>query len=211
MQDYNAESVAAFDKNAARYVEKYFSLRDYDPCYEGLIAEIAEGSFQFLDLACGPGNVSAYILSRRPEAQILCVDRAPAMLSEVRQRMPGVNVLLADCRDLRAVAERFDAAAFFFGLSYFDDADAGKVLAELHRVMLPNAPLLLATVAGDPERSGPQTTASGDRVTSFYRRQPEVEGLVKNAGFKLLNSETIPSPANASVQSEDLVVLAKRN
>lgn len=211
--DYNAESVATFDRNAARYAEKYFSLRDYDTYYQWLVAAIPAGPFRFLDLACGPGNVSAYLVAQRPEAQILCVDQAPLMLEQARHRLhdrPGVDVLLADCRDLGAVPAGFHAAAFFFGLSYFDDADAGRVLAELFRVMLPGAPLLLATVAGEPERSGMQVNAAGDRVHSFFRRQADIGSLVQTAGFMLAQSETIASPANASLQSEDVVLLAKR-
>jgi ubiquinone/menaquinone biosynthesis C-methylase UbiE len=211
MPDYNSESVATFDRNAARYAEKYFSLRDYDSYYQALTAEIPAGPFRFLDLACGPGNVSAYVMAQRPEAEILCVDQAPLMLEEASRRMTGIEVLLADCRDLGAVAARFHAAAFFFGLSYFNDTDAAKVLAELFRVMLPGAPLLLATVAGEPERSGLQVNAAGDRVFSFLRLRAEIESLVRQAGFTLVQSGTIPSPANASLQSEDVVIMARRS
>jgi ubiquinone/menaquinone biosynthesis C-methylase UbiE len=210
MQDYNFESVGTFDRNAAKYAEKYFSLRDYDQYYQLLVAKIPGDSSRFLDLACGPGNVAAYVRERRPDAEILCIDRAPLMLEEVRRRIAGVDVRAADCRDLREVTARFHAAAFFFGLSYFDDADAAKVLAELHRLILPGGSLLVATVAGDPAKTGPQTNTAGDRVFSFYRPRGDIERLVQNAGFGLAYSTLIASPANASVQSNDVVILAER-
>jgi ubiquinone/menaquinone biosynthesis C-methylase UbiE len=210
MQDYNSESVATFDKNAARYADKYFSLRDYDQYYKLITAEIPEGPSKFLDLACGPGNVSAYVRSQRPEADILCVDLAPQMLEEASRRVPGVNVLVADCRNLSGIADRFEAAAFFFGLSYFNDSDARTVLSELHRLMLPGSALLVASVAGDPKLTGIQSNASGDRVFSFYRWQADIELLLRYAGFETAHSAVIPSPTNASVQSNDVVVLAMR-
>lgn len=210
MQDYNAESVATFDKNAARYAEKYFALRDYDACYALITAELQGRSARFLDLACGPGNVAAYVRAQCPAAQILCVDRSAQMLEQTRQRVAAVELLQADCRDLSAVPERFDAAAFCFGLSYFDDADAARVLAELHRLLLPGAPLLLATVAGDAALTGVQQTAAGDKVHSFYREQDKIVALMAVAGFELIQASRIASPANASVASMDVVVLARR-
>lgn len=210
MPDYNATSVATFDKNAARYADKYFALRDYDACYALITAELQGRPARFLDLACGPGNVAAYVRAQCPAAQILCVDRSAQMLEQARQRVPEVELLQADCRDLSAVPGRFDAAAFCFGLSYFDDADAAGVLAELHRLLLPGAPLLLATVAGDSALSGAQQTAAGDKVYSFYREQDQIVALMAAAGFELMQASRIASPANASVASTDVVVLARR-
>lgn len=210
MQDYNSESVATFDKNAANYADKYFSLRDYDPYYQRLVETMPEGTCRFLDLACGPGNVSAYVRAQRPKAEILCIDRAPMMLAEVTRRIAGAEALVADCRNLIGVTSRFHAAAFFFGLSYFDEADANRVLKETYRLMLPGATLLLATVAGDPANTGVQTNAAGDRVFSFFRRQADIEKMIADAGFDVTYSAVMPSPANASFQSEDVVVMAKR-
>lgn len=210
MQDYNAESVATFDRNAKKYAEKYFTLRDYDAYYELITAAIPAGPARFLDLACGPGNVAAFIRERRPQAEILCVDSSLRMLAEAQRRVANVALLAADCRDLSAIQVRFDAAAFAFGLSYFDDADAAKVLAELHGVLRPGASILLATVAGDPALTGPQVNAAGDRVFSFYRKQADIERLILDVGFEVVHSATIPSPANASVQSNDVVVLGTR-
>lgn len=210
MKDYNAVSVATFDKSASRYAEKYFGLRDYDAYYEQIAVDLRHGPARFLDLACGPGNVSAYVRARCPQAEILCVDKSTTMLGQVMQRVANVEVLAADCRDLSAINGGFDAAAFFFGLSYFDDIDAPRVLAQLQRVLLPGAPLLLATVAGDPSLSGFQVNAEGDGVFSFYREQPHVQDLIREAGFALVLSARIPSPANASFQSSDLVLIGRR-
>lgn len=210
MPDYNATSVATFDKHAARYADKYFALHDYDAYYALITAELQGRPARFLDLACGPGNVAAFVHAHCPEAQILCVDRSPQMLEQARQRVAALELLEADCRDLSAVPGRFDAAAFCFGLSYFDDADAALVLAELQRLLLPGAPLLLATVAGDPALSGEQQSSTGDKVYSFYREQDQIVALMVAAGFEPNQASRIASPASASVASTDVVVLARR-
>ncbi|MBB4842009.1 ubiquinone/menaquinone biosynthesis C-methylase UbiE [Paucibacter oligotrophus] len=209
MQDYNAESVATFDKNAARYAERYFALSDYDHFFAWIAEATPLGSVRFLDLACGPGTVSAFIRRKRPEAEVWCVDRSPQMLAEATRLVASVQVQQADCRDLSTVPGLFDAAAFFFGLSYFDDTDARLVLSELHRLLRPGAALLLATVAGEPALTGAQCNAAGDRVFSFYRRSQEIEQMMQHAGFVIEQTHQIPSPANASVKTEDVLVRAR--
>jgi len=171
--DYNAESVATFDRHAAAYAAKYFDQPQYEPHYERLAAALPVGGGRFLDLACGPGNVAAHVRRRHPQAEIWGVDGAPNMLAQARERVPGLHALCADCRDLSELAAPFDGAAFFFGLSYFDDADARRVLAALHGLLRPQAPLLLATLTGGPRRQ---------RLQHRQRRRPGLHRLPPPGG-----------------------------
>ncbi|MBH9577075.1 class I SAM-dependent methyltransferase [Inhella proteolytica] len=209
-EDYNAESVATFNRHAARYAEKYFDLPQYLPHYERLADALPPGGGRCLDLACGPGNVAAHLRQRHPQAEIWGVDGAPNMLAQAQARVPGLHTLRADCRDLSALAPPFDGAAFFFGLSYFDDADAQRVLAGLHRLLRPQAPLLLATLTGDPAASGFTNTSSGDRVCTIYRRPADVSARLAEAGFAVEELSEMPSPPNASVETLDIVLFARR-
>lgn len=207
--DYNAVSVACFDKHASNYADKYFDLRDYHSYYDMLLQHLPATACRVLDLACGPGNVTAYLSQQRPALSFDCVDRSAAMLAHVQRRLPYAKPILADCRDLSQLSPGYDAAAFCFGLSYFDDADASLVLQQLCAVLKPGAILLLSTVAGDAANNGVQTNAAGDSVISFFRSQAEINHLLASAGFDLLLSETVASPANASQISQDLVLLAR--
>lgn len=209
-EDYNAESVACFDKHAQRYAEKYFELRDYDRHYQALVDRMPAGAPRLLDLACGPGNVAAFVRHCRPDADILCVDQSAAMLATARERLPGIRTHQADCRDLSALTPGFDALAFCFGLSYFSDDDARQVLAELARLLRAGGHLLLSTITGDPANSGVQLSSSGDRVHMFYRPPETIARWLEAAGFGHLLLERLPSPANASQATVDVVILARR-
>jgi len=210
-EDYNAESVACFDKLAQRYAENYFDLRDYDRFYQGLIELLPNGPVRLLDLACGPGNVAAFVRRARADAQILCVDQSAAMLAAAQQRLPGIATQQADCRNLSSLPPRFDAAAFCFGLSYFNDEDARQVLAELARLLCAGGSLLLSTISGDPADSGVKLSSSGDRVHMFYRQPETISSFVNEAGFAVLRLDRVASPANASQETVDVVILARRN
>ncbi|WP_339941260.1 class I SAM-dependent methyltransferase [Undibacterium luofuense] len=212
MQDYNLESVQTFGLHARRYAEKYADLPDYDQYYDALLAALPAQACAVLDLACGPGQVAAYLAARRPELDYWCVDRSAAMLEQVQQRLPQARCVQADCRDLQCLPEdlQFGAAAFCFGLSYLNEDDAARSLAELFRLLHSGAPLLLSSVAGDAALSGVQVSAGGDRVHSFYRSAGQIAAMVCAAGFQILEQALIASPASASQQTEDVVLLARR-
>jgi SAM-dependent methyltransferase len=225
-RDANAVSVATFDKNSALYTEKFFTSPQYDKYYEMLTSMLPHSSANFVDIASGPGNVSAYVRRIRVDANILCVDLSPNMLGEAAARVPRVETLVLDCRKLGALGERemvqqressdlseplfrqFDGAAFFFGLSYLDDEGCTEFFDGLKRILKPDSYFLLATVTGEPEKSGLQRTSTGDEVYMFYRRPKDVLAMVESHGLTCCFSEMVPSPGGAAQKTTDLVVLA---
>ncbi|KAA0123114.1 trans-aconitate 2-methyltransferase [Methylobacterium sp. P1-11] len=49
-----------------------------------------------VDLGCGPGNSTALIAARFPDAEVIGLDTSPAMLESARARLPGLAFALAD-------------------------------------------------------------------------------------------------------------------
>ncbi len=49
-----------------------------------------------VDLGCGPGNSTALIAARFPDAAVIGLDTSPAMLDSARVRLPGLTFALAD-------------------------------------------------------------------------------------------------------------------
>ena len=48
------------------------------------------------DLGCGPGNSTALIAARFPEAEVIGLDTSPSMLESARTRLPSLAFALAD-------------------------------------------------------------------------------------------------------------------
>jgi ubiquinone/menaquinone biosynthesis C-methylase UbiE len=208
-------SVAVFDKLAARYADKYFDLDLYHAHLTRFAAAIATPSARVLDLACGPGNVSAFLHQIRPDWHLTGVDLAPAMLDQARARVPGVEFVVGDCRQLDcrqldAQGRRFDGAAYAFGLSYLPEADAKRCLDSLYAVLTEGAPLYLATISGASAQALWEQGSSGDAVWMVYRTVPQILVLVQQAGFAIDWYEVMPSPANAAKATRDLVLLAHK-
>ncbi len=92
-----------------------------------------------LDLGAGPANSSLAILAARPDARIVALDRAPAMVRLARQAMrgrAGLTVVLGDAAALPFPAATFDLAT---GHSFlYLVPQRALVLAEARRVLRGN-------------------------------------------------------------------------
>ena len=208
--DFCLVSVATFNRLADRYAEKYFHLDMYDPYLERFVKRIESQGASVLDVACGPGNVSAYLAKVRPDLKLIGIDLAEGMVKQARLRVPSAEFLVKDCRHIGDLERVFDASAFAFGLSYLTDDDAIRFFSSLNAILADTAMLYLSTITGEPTWSGFETSSSGDRVYIMYRSVGDVVSMVERAGYRVDFMEVIASPANASKSTQDLILIAQR-
>jgi SAM-dependent methyltransferase len=95
-------------------------------------ANVSAGS-QMLDIACGPGNLSA--AGAALGATTVGIDFAPNMLANARSRNPELQFQEGDAENLPFDAETFDAVVCSCGLLHFPDPE--KAIAEAFRVLKP--------------------------------------------------------------------------
>jgi SAM-dependent methyltransferase len=208
--DYCLESVATFSRLADLYAEKYFHLDMYDRHLEQFVKRIEPQGASVIDVACGPGNVSAYLARVRPDLKLIGIDLAEGMVKQARLRVPSAEFLVKDCRYIGKLDHVFDASAFAFGLSYLTDDDANRFFSSLNAILADSATLYLSTITGEPSSSGYETLRSGDRVYIQYRSVGDVVSMVERAGYRVDSWEVISSPANASKPTKDLILIAQR-
>src|SRR5215470_15099186 len=104
--DHCAQSAGLFHKFADRYREKYMDLTMYDDSYREFCELLRRGRARVLDAACGPGNVSRYLMRQRPDLDLLGIDLAPRMVELARQAVPSAQFVVHDCRKLPELKRR---------------------------------------------------------------------------------------------------------
>lgn len=62
-----------------------------------LLAQVPLGApRRIVDMGCGPGNSTQLLVARFPDAEVIGLDRSPAMLAEARGQVPGARFEAAD-------------------------------------------------------------------------------------------------------------------
>jgi len=95
-----------------------------------------------LDVGCGSGGVVGELVAAGvPDVQGL--DPSPYLLQEAARRHPGVGFAQGVAERNPFPARRFDGAGGCFVFHELPPEAADEALAELHRVLVPHAPLVL--------------------------------------------------------------------
>ena len=104
-----------------------------------LLARVgAETPKTVFDLGCGPGNVTALLRHRWPDARVTGVDRSEAMLAEARAHHPGIEFVAADIATFRPETPA-DAIVSNAALHWLSDHAA--LFPALARVLAPGGTL----------------------------------------------------------------------
>jgi trans-aconitate 2-methyltransferase len=118
-----------------------------------------------VDLGCGPGNSTALLAARWPDAKILGVDSSPEMLAAAREAMPGITWVEGDLA------------------SWAPDARVDLLFANAVLHWLPDHEALLPRLMGHLAPGGvlaAQMPMNGD--SPAHRRLRELAGPAPDAG-----------------------------
>jgi ubiquinone/menaquinone biosynthesis C-methylase UbiE len=116
--------------------ERLFQRREFD----------LRGARDILDVGSGAGQIARHVLKHAdPQANLICLDLSHEMLRRARSRLkigrPGF--VAADLTQLPFADASFDCVTCGYVLEHLPDPRLG--LAELSRVMMPGARMLLLT------------------------------------------------------------------
>ena len=202
-------TIATFNKLAQRYQDKYMDLADYDDTYALFCKHLVSRNARVLELACGPGNVTRALLARLPDLQIVATDLAPQMVELARVNNPTAQFAVMDCRDVAGQGKNFDALVCAFGLPYLSRAEAASLIADAASILNPGGLLYLSAMEAEESRSGWQTSGTGDQVYIHYHDEQHLRTALGLHGFDIIDIKRKPGPAQSSMASTDLFILAR--
>ena len=126
---------AIFERAAGQYEAWYATPpgRRADRAERALLAWLLEGfprAQHVLEVGCGTGHFTAWLASQG--WRVIGLDRAPAMLAEVRQNRPDMTVMVGDAHSLPMREGAIDLVVFVTTLEFLDEP--ARALAEATRV-----------------------------------------------------------------------------
>src|SRR5687768_12495213 len=102
-QDKSQHASEIFNKYAREYQDKFMTVSSYQEPLNLFCDLISKEDAKILDIACGPGNVTKYLLSKKPELVVRGIDLAPNMVLLAQTNNPGASFEVMDCRSISAL------------------------------------------------------------------------------------------------------------
>ena len=196
-----------FNRRAQDYQAKYMDVSHYGDTL-ALFCDALPLNASVLDVACGPGNLSRFLLDRRADLQIFGTDLAPNMVSLAEANVPEGTFSVSDMRQIAGVWSRYDAIICGFGLPYLSKDETAAFLADIPNALRENGWLYLSTMTADTDDSRLQTSSDGkDTVLTHYHAEATLLGILTRAQFAIVHAQKQPFPDNP--ETTDLIIIAQ--
>jgi len=182
--DIYKETAEAWNKIASLYQDKFMNLDLYDETYDFICKSVNKDKAKLLDIGCGPGNITKYLLTKRPDFQIDGIDIAPNMIELAKKNNPSASFKVMDSRQINELKVRYDGIICGFCLPYLSETDSLKLIYDSYNLLTDNGFLYISFVEGDQNKSGFQIGSTGDRIYFYYHNLDRLNKLVNECGFE---------------------------
>lgn len=165
MEDNHTKNT--WNQLANAYNQKFMDFDMYNDTYDAF-CELVKKNAVILELGCGPGNITRYILKNRPDFNVLATDFAPAMVDLAKQNNPAAQCQVLDCREINALNKKFDAIIIGFCMPYLSIDECIKLVHDCAGNLATGGALYFSFIHGDPSQSGARTSSDGKYTMSMY-------------------------------------------
>ena len=209
--DHNPIAIRVFDAWAEAYGEAFMDTSMYHAMFDRFCHAVGPRNAEVLELACGPGNITHYLLKQRPGLRILGTDLAPQMLELAKANNPSASFQLLDARKILSLDRTFDAIVCGFCLPYLTPEETQQLIRDAATVLRPKGVLYLSTMEDDPARSGFKASSTGEGEAAYiqyYEGSFLTQALQAN-GFTVLHLDRKAYAGRDGLLTTDVIIIAR--
>jgi 2-polyprenyl-3-methyl-5-hydroxy-6-metoxy-1,4-benzoquinol methylase len=208
--DRYKETFETWNKLASQYQDKFMDLNLYNHTYDFFCNLITKDKAKLLEIGCGPGNITKYLLARRPDFEIFGIDIAPNMIELAKMNNPTARFAIMDCRQISELETKFDGIVCGFCVPYLSQADSKVFIADCNNLLNENGILYLSFVEGDPIKSDFLVGSSGDRVFFYYYKLDDLTEQLKENNFEQIKVFKVDYKKAENVTDTHTILTAKK-
>lgn len=209
--DRYQETFATWNNVAQLYQDKFMDIPLYHESYDFICENVAKPNAVILEIGCGPGNITQYLLARRPDFHIHGIDIAPKMIELAAKNNPTARFTVMDARKVGELNMDADAIVCGFCLPYLSEDDARQLIESARSILPPQGLFYISFLEGDPRLSGFQTGSSGDRTYFYYHTLERIEQNLRINGFHSLKIFKVLYPRTETTQEVHTLLIAQKH
>jgi 2-polyprenyl-3-methyl-5-hydroxy-6-metoxy-1,4-benzoquinol methylase len=209
-EDKSTQASTIFNKYAQEYQEKFMDVSLYKDSLQVFCNLINKEDSKVLDIACGPGNVTQYLLSEKPGLIVLGIDLAANMISLARRNNSNATFQVMDCRSISNLTGKFDAVVCAFCLPYLSKEETHKLVNDISTLLNEQGVCYISTMEDDYKKSGYETGSKGDQIYMHYYEGDYLIDLVAKCNFKIEAVSRVTSTMSNGKEVTDLVIICRK-
>ncbi|TMI86673.1 MAG: class I SAM-dependent methyltransferase [Bacteroidetes bacterium] len=208
--DKSIEAAVIFNKYAHEYQGKFMDVSLYKGTLKTFCNFINKENAKVLDVACGPGNVTKYLLREKPNLIVLGIDLATNMISLARCNNPNATFKVMDCRSISSLTEKFDAVVSAFCLPYLSKEETHKLVNDISALLSDQGVCYISTMENDYNKSGYETGSKGDQIYMHYYEKDYLINVLTSCNFKIEEVSRIVSTMSNGKEVTDLIIISRK-
>ncbi|WET67801.1 class I SAM-dependent methyltransferase [Sphingobacterium sp.] len=108
----------------------------YNHSYDLFCSNLKAKGAKILDVGCGPGNITRYLLSKKTDFDILGIDVSPNMIERAKSNNPAADFIVEDCRNISSLKTKFDGVICGFCLPYLSIHECSELIGFCYELLL---------------------------------------------------------------------------
>ena len=206
--DRSSAAAALFNKYAKEYQERFGDTSAYHESFDAFCDAVKHKDASILELACGPGNITSYLLRKRPDFKILATDLSPNMLKVAKQHNRAAEFTLMDCRELLKLNRKFDGIVMGFCLPYLSMEETQKLFQDAASMLISGGAVYISTMEDDYAKSGFQKSSKGDEIFMHFYTEELLSGMLKQSGLEITWKQRKITLDSVGKEVTDLLIVA---
>ena len=206
------ETIDTYNKAAKRYQEKFMKMDLYNDTFDKFCSLIEKEDASIFEIATGPGNVTKYLSSQRPDFKILGIDLAPNMVQLAKNNNPLSEFKVMDCKEISSIDKKFDGVMCGFCAPYLSKEELKQLIDDTSKILCSSGLFYLSTMEDDYNKSGFETTSfsGNDRVYIYYHQTEYITDCLKESNFEIVDIQRKQYPEPDGSFLTDLIIIAKK-
>lgn len=208
---HNQETFNTWNKIAKIYEEKFMRIDWYNETYDFICKAIENENAKILEIGCGPGNITKYLLSKRPDLNIHGIDIAPNMIELAKKNNPTASFAIMDARKINELETRFDAIIAGFCIPYFSTSETEQFISDTKLLLNKDGFVYISFVEGLSSQSGFKTNNYGDKVYFYYHQLETLQLLLQANKFKEISLFKVDFSRSAIETEIHTILIARKS
>jgi len=142
-----------------------------------------------LDVGCGPGEFTKYVLGKGFDAQ--GIDLSRPMVDIARERVGKGYFAVMDMCNLDYRPATFDGILAAYSLIHIPSSKVPGTLAGFYRILKPGGYLMTITQSGEPDRVVDEPLMAGEKMFVNFFTSERIASLLRDARFTVVHQEEL--------------------